>query len=333
MRQAVVAALTDEMHADASVVLMGEDVAAAGGPFKTSEDLLEEFGPARVRDMPIAEMGFLGAAVGAAAMGLRPVVEIMFMEFLGVALDQLVTEAAKFSYLSRGEYSVPLVVRASVGSGLGFGAQHSQTCEQWVVATPGLKVVVSSDAQTAYGLLRSAIQDPDPVILLEPRALYGERGNVERGAAGTVPLGKARTIRSGNAATVVCLGRTVGIASRAVEHARLDVEIIDLATLVPWDRQTVISSVERTGHLVVVEEAPSSGGWGHEIVSVVSTRAFASLRAAPFRICAPDVPVPFNKALEARYAPTADEVAAQLTEYLKTDEVPSPWWTREGFIA
>lgn len=329
MRQAIVAALADEMRADKSVFLMGEDIAAAEGPFKTSEGLLAEFGVHRVRDTPIAEMGFCGAAVGAAMMGMRPVVEIMFMEFLGVALDQVVTEAAKYRYLSQGEFTVPLVVRASVGSGLGFGTQHSQTCEHWLAATPGLKVVVPSDTQTAYGLLRAAIQDPDPVVVLEPRALYAERGDLVTGNDGIVPIGTARTVRHGDSVTVVGLGQTVGIAARAVDQAGLDAQVIDLATLVPWDRDTVLASVRRTGRLVVVEEAPQSGGWGHEIVSVVTTEAFRDLRSAPFRITAPDVPVPFNRDLEAMYLPKQDEVAALLTEYLKTNDVPKLWWQRK----
>jgi pyruvate/2-oxoglutarate/acetoin dehydrogenase E1 component len=329
VRQAIVAALADEMRADESVFLMGEDIAAAEGPFKTSEGLLAEFGPNRVRDTPIAEMGFCGAAVGAAMMGMRPVVEIMFMEFLGVALDQVVTEAAKYRYLSHGAFTVPLVVRASIGSGLGFGTQHSQTCEQWLAATPGLKVVVPSDAQTAYGLLRAAIQDPDPVVVLEPRALYAERGDLVTGDQGIVPIGKARTLRQGGDVTVVALGQTVGIAVRAVDDAGLDAEVIDLATLVPWDCDAVLSSVRRTGRLVVVEEAPRSGGWGNEIVSFVTTNAFRDLRCAPFRITAPDVPVPFNRHLEAMYLPKHDEVGALLSEYVKTDTVPRLWWQRE----
>lgn len=329
-RQAVAAALADEMRADPSVIVFGEDVADAEGPFKTSEGLLKEFGPMRVRDTPISEMGFTGAAVGAAVMGVRPVIEIMFMEFMGVALDQLVTEAAKFRYLSHGAISVPMTVRASVGSGTGFGCQHSQTMENWLTATPGLKVVVASSPQSAYGLLRAAIRDPDPVMVLEPRVLYGERGEVTTGEEGVAQIGRAQIVKSGSAATVVALGQTVGIAARAVEQADLDVEVIDLATLVPWDQPTVLESVRRTHRLVLVEEAPMSGGWGHEVVSTVATHAFGDLAAPPFRITAPDVPVPYNKELEARYLPSTDEVARQLEELLKTDRAPEPWWIREG---
>jgi pyruvate dehydrogenase E1 component beta subunit len=311
-------------------MVMGEDIAAAGGPFKTSDGLLAEFGPKRVRDTPISEMGFTGAAVGASALGLRPVVEIMFVEFLGVALDALVTEAAKFRYLSKGQVTCPMVVRASVGSGLGFGCQHSQTLENWVAATPGLKVVTPSDPQTAYGLMRAAIRDADPVVVLEPRALYAQRGEVVTGEAGIVEIGKARIVHPGSAATVVTLGQTTGTTLAAVREANLDVEVVDLLTLAPWDNATVLESVERTGRLIVVEESPASGGWGSEVVATVTSQAFGSLKAAPFRITAPDVPVPYARDLEARYLPSADEIATQVSDYLRTGSVPAPWWIREG---
>jgi pyruvate/2-oxoglutarate/acetoin dehydrogenase E1 component len=330
MNQAVVAALADEMRADSSVMIMGEDIAVAGGPFKTSDGLLAEFGPLRVRDTPISEMGFTGAAVGAAAMGLRPVVEIMFVEFLGVALDALVTEGAKFRYLSKGQVSCPMVVRCTVGSGLGFGSQHSQTLENWLMATPGMKVCVPSDAQSAYGLLRAAIQDDDPVVVLEPRALYAQRQDVITGDAGIIRLGTARVVRPGSAATVVTLGQTTSVVLEAAKAHNLDLEVIDLLTLVPWDKSTVMESVRRTGKLVVVEEAPESGGWGSEIIAATVREEFGSLTAAPFRITAPDVPVPYSKDLEARFLPSAAEVARQLHGYLQSGEIPEPWWVKEG---
>lgn len=333
MRQAINAALTDDMRADPSVMLMGEDVAAAGGPFKTSEGLLEEFGPLRVRDTPIAEMGFTGAAVGAAAMGMRPVVEIMFMEFLGVALDMVVTEAAKFRYLSGGRVSVPLVVRASVGSGLGFGMQHSQTLENWLAATPGLCVLVPSDPQSGYSLTRAAIRHDGPVVVLEPRALYAARGDVEVGDDAIATIGRARVVRPGADVTVVTLGQTTGVALAGVEAAGIDAEIIDLSTLVPWDRSAVFESVAKTGRLVVVEEAPMSGGWGSEILAAATSKLFTALTAPPFRIASPDVPVPYTPALEARFLPTTELVASQLTSYLKTGQVPAPWWETEGALA
>lgn len=333
VRQAVMTAIGDEMRADPSVVVFGEDVGAAGGVFKATEGLFEEFGPLRVRDTPISEMGFMGAAVGASAMGLRPVVEIMFMEFLGVALDQLVTEAAKFRYLSRGQVTCPLVVRTTIGSGLGFGSQHSQTLENWVSATPGLKVVTISDAQTGYGLMRSAIRDPDPVIVLEPRVLYADREEVITDEEGVIPIGKARVVRQGAGATVVAMGSMVSRTLQAVEAEGLDVEVIDLATLVPWDRTTVIESARRTGRIVTVEEAPVSGGWGSEIVAAVMSEVFGSITAPPLRITCPDVPAPYGKHLEERFAPNPKEIGLQLNEYMSTGAVPAPWWVREGLSA
>ena len=333
MRQAIALALRDEMRVDPSVVVMGEDVAVAEGPFKTSEGLLAEFGPLRVRDTPISEMGFCGAAVGAAATGLRPVVEIMFVEFLGVALDMVVTEAAKFRYLSGGVYPAPLVVRASVGSGLGFGSQHSQTLETWLYACPGLKVVVPSGPGSAYGLVRSAIRDDDPVVVLEPRVLYAARGEVRVGDEGVVPIGVAESLCVGDDVTVVALGQTVGIALEAVEGAEWSAEVIDLRTLVPWDRERVCESVSRTGRLVVVEESPYSGGWGTEIAAHVAGECFGDLRAPIVRFTCPDVPVPYPAHLEKRFLPSVEEVRWGIGELIETSCRPRPWWEREGFMS
>lgn len=327
-RQAIVAALTDEMSADSSVMFFGEDVAAAEGPFKTSEGLLTTFGPERVRDTPISEMAFTGAAVGAAMMGMKPVIEIMFIEFLGVALDQLVTEAAKMLYLSKGQYSVPMVLRASSGAGLGFGSQHSQTLENWVAATPGLKVITPSDPQSAYSLLRAAIQDPDPVVFLEPRILYAERGEVDTNLK--MEIGKARVLETGTDITIVALGNMVNVARDGIKKAGVSADLVDLGTIVPWDRACVLASVAKTGRLVVVEESPLSGGWGSEIIATVTANQFKSLKSAPFRITTPDVPVPFNGGLEARFLPTADEVSRQIQEAIKNNSTPKPWWINEG---
>ncbi len=328
VRQAIVQALKDEMTNDPSVILFGEDIAAAEGPFKTSEGLLEQFGPDRVRDTPISEMAFTGAAVGAAMMGMKPVIEIMFMEFLGVALDQLVTEAAKMHYLSNGEYSVPMVVRASNASGLGFGSQHSQTLENWVNATPGLKVVTLSDAQSAYSLLRAAIAEPNPVMFLEPRILYAERGSVDTNLK--MEIGKARLLQNGDQVTVVAMGNMVNVARNAIKETGISADLIDLATLVPWDRDTVLNSVSKTKRLVVVEESPFSGGWGNEIVAYVSTQLFGKLLAPAIRISTPDVPVPFSGALESRFAPTSSEVSRQIKELVEKNQAPKPWWIVEG---
>lgn len=329
MNQAIALAIAEEMRSDPSVIVFGEDIAAAGGPFKTSEGLLEEFGPVRVRDTPISEMGFLGAAVGAAATGLRPIVEIMFVEFLGVALDQLVTEAAKFHYLSQGRVEVPMVVRASVGAGTGFGSQHSQTLENWLTATPGLKVAVASGARNAYGLMRAAIRDPNPVIILEPRSLYGERESFEPGEDAVLSLGSAEQVRRGDAATVVATGQMVRTAASALESAGIDADLIDLRSLIPWDREMVLRSLARTGRLVTVEEGPYTGGWGTQIVAEAATAGFSSLRSPVLRITAPDAPVPFSAPLESRWLPYPEYVAEQINALIETGERPQPWWEKE----
>lgn len=329
-RQAISTAIRDEMVRDPRVVLLGEDIGDAAGVFKTSEGLLEEFGPSRVRDTPISEMGFLGAAVGAAATGLRPIVEIMFVEFLGVALDQLITEAAKLHYLSGGGYKVPLVIRASAGAGLGFGAQHSQTFENWMFGAPGLKLAVVSGPQTAYGLLRAAVADDNPVVLLEPRILYAEREEVETGDNAVIPLGTARRLAEGDDLTIVALGSMVKVAMAAAEVADWRADVIDLQTLIPWDSQTVLDSVRMTGRLVTVEEGPATGGWGAEVAARVATDAFGELKAPVTRITCPDVPVPFPEDLERRFLPGPDYVISQVSELLETGRSPQPWWEREG---
>jgi pyruvate dehydrogenase E1 component beta subunit len=329
MNQAIALAIAEEMERDDRVVTFGEDIAVAEGSFKTSEGLLKRFGPSRVRDTPISEMGFLGMGVGAAVTGLRPIVEIMFIEFLGVGLDQVVTEAATMHYLSGGRLRVPLTVRASVGSGLGFGCQHSQTLERWLLGTPGLKVAVPSGARSAYGLVKAAVRDDDPVVLLEPRPLYGRREDFEPGEEAVVPLGRGEIVKQGGDVTIVALGQTVGIALQAAEQAEWSAEVIDLRTIQPWDKEIVRSSLARTGRLVTVEENQFTGGWGTEVVSFVAGRCHADLKAAPSRVTAPDTHVPYGTALEERYLPSPDYLREQISGLLKTGSVPSPWWEGE----
>jgi pyruvate dehydrogenase E1 component beta subunit len=253
----------------------------------------------------------------------------MFVEFLGVALDQVSTEAAKFHYLSGGKVSVPMVVRASVGAGLGFGSQHSQTLETWMFATPGLKLAVASSPQNAYGLIRSAIRDPNPVVVLEPRVLYATRGDVETGDDQLVPLGSAQLAGSGDDVTIVTLGAMVGTVLEATAMASWTADVVDLRTLLPWDVGAVLSSVERTGRLVLVEESPLTGGWGVEVAARVAGEGFRHLKAPITRITCPDVPVPFGKELEARFLPSAEYVVNQVDELLATRSLPAPWWTQE----
>lgn len=326
-RQAVLRALDDALTEDPSVIVMGEDIAAAGGPFKVTEGLLAVHGADRVIDTPISEMAFLGAAVGAAACGMKPVVEMMFIEFIGVALDQLTTQAATMRFLSRGRLTTPIVVRASAGAGQGFGCQHSQMLDHWFRGTPGLKVCVTSNARTTYGLLRSAIEDPDPVVVLEPRVLYAEREEYEFDKSYRIPLGAAEIVRSGKDATVVTCGAMVRVANQAAEAAKSSIEVIDLLTLWPWDRKTVIESVRRTGRLVTVEEATMGSGWGATIVSAIATECFGALKAPPHRITLPDAPVPYSGALESRYLPNADYVVQQVDALVSTNKSPAPWWS------
>lgn len=326
MNQAITAAIADEMDADPKVVLLGEDVAEAGGVFKTSAGLLERFGPTRVRDTPIAEMGFLGLAVGAAAAGYRPVVEIMFGEFAGVALDQLSTEAAKFRYLSQGAFTVPLVLRMSVGPGLGFGAQHSQTLETWFTNTPGISVVSPSGADAAYGLVRAAIRDDDPVVVLEPRILYGEREDVDVDGFMRHQIGQARVLMTGTDVTVVALGQTVTTACAIAAASSVSIEVIDLGSIYPWDRNTINQSVAKTGRLATVEANSYLGGWGADIVAEAYSSSFSSMRAPAARFTCPDVPTPYAADLERAFAPTIDRTRTQIEHLVATDQVPPHWW-------
>ncbi|MEP6842330.1 MAG: transketolase C-terminal domain-containing protein [Pseudolysinimonas sp.] len=327
MNQAIAAAIGDEMRVDGRVVAFGEDVAAAGGVFKTSTGLLEEFGSNRVRDTPISEMAICGTAVGAAIAGLRPVVEVMFVEFYGVALDQVTTQAAKLHYLTGGAVTVPAVFRGSCGSGRGFGATHSQTLESWFLGIPGLTLVVASGPAAAYGLMRSAIREEGPVVFLEPKALYGQRGPVVLGEQGVLQLGVAGVLRAGEDVTVVALGQMVDRAMKAADalSGEISVEVIDLRTLRPWDRETIMTSVSRTGRLVVVEEAPETGGWGTEVVAAVSSRMWDRLIAPPLRVCCPDVPVPHTRELEQRYLPSEEYIVRQIRTLVEGLS-PRHWW-------
>ena len=326
--QAIAAAMADELRTDPNVVVWGEDVGAAEGVFKATVGLQTEFGPFRVRDTPISEMGFLGAGVGAAASGLRPVVEIMFAEFLGVALDQLVTEAALLRYLSGGRYGIPLTVRTTVGAGLGFGAQHSQTLEKWFVGTPGLKMAVASGPRTVYGILRGAIRDENPVIVLEPKSLYAEREDFEPSEAHILKLGTAEMVASGSDVTLIGLGSTVKTIRQAAAEAPWSADVIDLLST-PWDWDAILTSVAKTGRVVIVEENPHLGGWGADISSYLMERAFNSLVAPVSRLAAPNAPVPFPPSLEALYLPTHETVVAHVNHLLETDHSPQPWWCQE----
>ena len=221
---------------------------------------------------------------------------------------------------------MPLVVRATTGAGLGFGAQHSQTLESWFYSTPGLKLAVVSNPQSAYGLLRSAINDNNPVVILEPRSLFANREKLIRGEDGFVPLGKANIIKEGNDITIIGLGSTVESIKQASKEINSSSELIDLLTLIPWDKEAILESVKKTGRIVTVEENPFSGGWGSEIISYVTSKCYKELKAPPFRITAPDTHIPFNEKLEKKYLPSVEYIKNSINKYLETNKVPPSWW-------
>lgn len=302
-------ALADAMHADASVVVIGEDVAEAGGSFKVTRGLVDTFGKARVIDTPISEATIVAASVGAAMSGLRPVVEIMFMDFVTLAMDAIVNQAAKARFMFGGRVGVPMVVRMPHGGGLSAGPQHSQCLEAWFAHVPGLKVVCPATPQDAYSLLRSAIDDPDPVIFVEHKALYAVRGEVD--TALVEPIGAARVARPGRDATLVSYGAAVAVcleAAQTLADEGIELEVIDLRSLQPWDEKAVFASVARTHRVVVVHEAVRAFGIGAEIAARIGEDAFDELDAPVVRVGAPFMPVPFAKSLEKRYAVDRDAV-------------------------
>jgi pyruvate dehydrogenase E1 component beta subunit len=310
---AITGTLADAMRADPRVFMLGEDV-AEGGPWGATAGLAEEFGAERVRNTPISEAAICGVAIGAAQSGLRPVVEIMFIDFLTLALDQLVNQAAKAHFMSGGQLNVPLVLRTQGGAGQRGAAQHSQSLEAWLAHVPGLKVTMPSNAADAAGMLAAAIADPGPVVVVENKSLYFRREEIEDPVA-PVPLGSARTVRRGRDVTVVALSRLVEESVAAAEVLAADgieVEVIDPRTLVPLDIESILESVRRTHRLVVAHEAVTHGGFGAEIVAQVQAAAFDELDAPIIRVGAPFTPVPFSPPLEDAFLPGRDEVAVAL---------------------
>lgn len=315
--QAVNQALSDSMKEDGAVIVLGEDIAAAGGSFKATRGLLETFGKERVRDTPISEATIVSAAVGAAMTGLKPVVEIMFMDFVTLAMDALVNQAAKAHFMFGGRSSVPMVLRTPHGGGLNAGPQHSQCLEAWLAHVPGLKVVCPADAQDAYSLLRAAIADPDPVVFVENKALYGRKAEVDTGLGAAI--GQARIVRAGRDVTIVTYGATVHTAlAAAQELARenIEVEIIDLRSVQPWDEACVFGSVARTHRVVVAHEAVRAFGVGAEIAARIAEDAFDELDAPVVRVGAPFMPVPFGNSLESLYMVDAARVVAAVRKTL-----------------
>jgi acetoin:2,6-dichlorophenolindophenol oxidoreductase subunit beta len=317
-REAVADGIAREMRRDPAVVCLGEDIGAAGGVFKTTVGLLAEFGPQRVRDTPISEQAIVGIAMGAAMTGIRPVAEIMFSDFLACCWDYLANEIPKMRYMTGGQVTVPLVIRTANGGGLGFGAQHSQSVENWALAVPGLKVVAPATPADVVGLLASAIRSDDPVVFFEHKGLFASRG--EAAPEGhLVPLGEAAIARPGTDVTVVALAATVPLALAAADElasSGAQAEVIDLRCLVPLDMATVLASVRKTSRLLIVEENPYQGGWGGTVASIVADEGFELLDAPIRRVAAACVPLPFADALEDEVIPTTPKVVAALRALL-----------------
>ena len=318
-RDAVTRGIAQEMSRDPSVVFLGEDVAAAGGVFKTTPGLLEQFGPRRVRDTPISEQAILGAAMGAAMTGLRPIAEIMFSDFFAVCWDLIANEMAKSRYMSDGQLTLPLVVRCANGAGLRFGAQHSQSVENWAMAVPGLKVVAPSNPRDVIGLLAAAVRDPDPVIFFEHKGLYPSRGEVPDGEV-TDELGRASVLRQGGDATILALAamvpRAMAAAGKLSAEDGIEATVVDVRSLVPLDTQTILAEVARTGRLFTVEENPRLCGWGAEIVSIVAEEAFGALAGPVIRITTPHIPLPAADRLEDHVLPSVDRIVETVSKAL-----------------
>ncbi len=317
-RDAVSHAIAQEMRRDPQLVMLGEDIAGAGGVFKTTVGLLDEFGPNRVRDTPISEQAILGAAMGAAMTGVPTIAEIMFSDFLAVCFDIIANEMAKSRYMTGGQMSVPVVVRTANGGGSRFGAQHSQSVENWCMMIPGLKVVAPSNPADVVGLLAASIRDPDPVIFFEHKSLMATKREVPDGEV-VDELGVAKVLREGTDATIVALAYMVPRAVQAAEQLAEDgisAEVIDLRTLVPLDTKAILSSVAKTSRLFTVEENPRLCGWGAEITSIVADEAFWDLDGPIVRITTPHIPLPAAEALEDLAIPSVERIVATVRKSL-----------------
>jgi pyruvate dehydrogenase E1 component beta subunit len=318
-RDAVARGIAQEMRRDERVVLIGEDIAGAGGVFKTTVGLLEEFGPKRVIDTPISEQAILGAAMGAAMTGLRPIAEIMFSDFFAVCWDIVVNEIAKTRYMTNGQVTIPLVIKTGNGGALRFGAQHSQSIENWAMAIPGVKVVTPSTPEDVVGLMAAAVRDEDPVLFFEHKGLYASKADVPDGDI-VDSLGTARTRRPGADATILALGLMVSRALEAADQLAqrgINAEVIDVRSLVPLDTRTILGSVSRTGRLFTVEENPRLLGWGAEIASIAADECFWDLDGPIQRITTPHVPLPAADSLEDLVLPSADLVATTVEKALQ----------------
>ena len=317
--EAVCEALSEEMRRDERVFMMGEDVGSAGGVFKIFDGLMEEFGPERVRDTPISEAGFTGLGVGAALTGTRPVVDIMFGDFVALAMDQIVNQAAKIRYMSGGQAAVPLTVHITMGAGRSSAAQHSQSLHAWFAHIPGLKVAIPSTPYDAKGLLKTAIRDDSPVMVFEDKMMYRLEGPVPKEGY-TIPFGQAEIKREGEDVTFVATSSMVHVALNAAEQLAeegISAEVVDPRTLVPLDRETLIASASKTGHVVIVDEGYQSYGITAELAAVIAEGAFDYLDAPIVRLGATDVPVPFSPSLEFETIPNEEKVTAAVRGMLE----------------
>lgn len=309
-RAAVARGIAQEMERDRRVVLIGEDVAAAGGVFKTTEGLLERFGPERVRDTPISEEAIVGGIMGAAMNGLRPIGELMFSDFLATCWDIVANQIAKTRYMTNGQISLPLVIRTANGGGTRFGGQHSQSVENWAMAIPGLKVVAPSTPRDVVGLLAASVRDPDPVVFFEHKKLFATKQDVPGGEI-VDRLGSASVRTNGDDVTIAALAAMVPVALEAAARLQdlgISAEVIDLRTLVPLDTATLLESVTRTGRLVTVEENPRLCGWGAEIASIVAEECLWDLDAPIVRVTTPHIPLPAAAAIEDMAIPSPERV-------------------------
>lgn len=313
-RDAIKQGMSDALADDPSVFMLGEDIAEAGGAFKTTEGLMAEHGERRVLDTPISEQAIIGAAIGASIRGLRPVAELMFADFAGVCFDQIANQLAKYRYMTGGQVSVPVTVRLVNGAGGGFGAQHSQSVENWFMNVPGLKIAVPGSPADAYALMRAAIADEDPVLYFEHKALYNVKGPL---GGEPVELGRAAVVRPGDDVTLVATQLMRLHAERAAEtlaREGMSVEIVDPRTLAPLDMGTITGSLERTSRLVVAQECPQAGSWGASIVARVIGESFDLLDAPPVLVSADDTPVPYAGPLERAWIPSEERIAAAVRE-------------------
>lgn len=316
LREAVNLAMTEEMRKDEKIFLMGEDVGIYGGDFGTSVGMYEEFGPKRIKDTPISEAAIAGSAIGAAITGLRPIVDITFMDFLTIALDAIVNNGAKNNYMFGGGLKTPVTFRVASGSGIGSAAQHSQSLEAWLTHIPGIKVIAPGNANEAKGLLKSAIQDNNIVVFMEPKALYGKKEEVSLDPDFYIPLGKGDIKRKGTDITIVTYGRMLECVLQAADEVAaqgINVEVVDPRTLVPLDKELIINSVKKTGKVMLVNDAYKTGGFIGEIAAMITeSEAFDYLDHPIVRLASEDVPIPYARVLEQAILPDVEKIKAEI---------------------